>query len=204
MYGICVKDSTVQLLADLASLPFPALENLMTEPKVVTFATYLRDGRLCLEHRSFVRADTGGPVNNGGLYTINGGIMDPSETPEEALIREFREEMLGGHHGIIDSMEELAPYCTLIGDVYDKTKDRWNRVWRIDEYDTIVEQVDDPRVLLDILCRNMEGAGIDFVYYDDLMGYIRNTMLTPVTLAILNQYPEMLPPRHSNAVNWGS
>lgn len=66
---------------------------------VVAAALVDADGRVLIAQR---------PANKsmGGLWEFPGGKVDPGETPEQALIRELREEL-----GIDTRNSCLAPYC---------------------------------------------------------------------------------------------
>jgi 8-oxo-dGTP diphosphatase len=60
----------------------------MTEPErtVVVGAALLSDGRLLAARRS-------APPELAGRWELPGGKVEPGETPEEALVRELREEL---------------------------------------------------------------------------------------------------------------
>ncbi|MGW0827978.1 (deoxy)nucleoside triphosphate pyrophosphohydrolase [Streptomyces sp. NPDC002845] len=58
----------------------------MTEPIVVVGAALLRNGRLLAARRS-------APPELAGRWELPGGKVEPGETPEQALVRELREEL---------------------------------------------------------------------------------------------------------------
>jgi 8-oxo-dGTP diphosphatase len=58
----------------------------MTEPIVVVGAALLNDGRLLAARRS-------APPELAGRWELPGGKVEPDESPEQALVRELREEL---------------------------------------------------------------------------------------------------------------
>ncbi|MET9849058.1 (deoxy)nucleoside triphosphate pyrophosphohydrolase [Streptomyces ossamyceticus] len=58
----------------------------MTEPIVVVGAALLKDGRLLAARRS-------APPELAGRWELPGGKVEPGEPPEQALVRELREEL---------------------------------------------------------------------------------------------------------------
>ncbi|MDG5805361.1 (deoxy)nucleoside triphosphate pyrophosphohydrolase [Streptomyces neyagawaensis] len=58
----------------------------MTEPIVVVGAALLKDGRLLAARRS-------APPELAGRWELPGGKVEPGESPEQALVRELREEL---------------------------------------------------------------------------------------------------------------
>ncbi len=58
----------------------------MTEPIVVVGAALLSGGRLLAARRS-------APPELAGRWELPGGKVEPGETPEQALVRELREEL---------------------------------------------------------------------------------------------------------------
>jgi 8-oxo-dGTP diphosphatase len=58
----------------------------MTEPIVVVGAALLSDGRLLAARRS-------APPELAGRWELPGGKVEPGEPPEQALVRELREEL---------------------------------------------------------------------------------------------------------------
>ena len=58
----------------------------MTARRLVVGAAVLRDGRLLAARRS-------APPETAGRWELPGGKVDPGETPDEALVREIREEL---------------------------------------------------------------------------------------------------------------
>ncbi|WP_320777256.1 (deoxy)nucleoside triphosphate pyrophosphohydrolase [Streptomyces sp. CRN 30] len=58
----------------------------MTEPIVVVGAALLDGGRLLAARRS-------APPELAGRWELPGGKVEPGETPEQALVRELREEL---------------------------------------------------------------------------------------------------------------
>ena len=64
---------------------------------VVVAAAIVRDGRVLAARRTQ-------PANVAGRWELPGGKVDPGETPEQALVRELREEL-----GIETATSCLAP-----------------------------------------------------------------------------------------------
>ncbi|MEU1416026.1 (deoxy)nucleoside triphosphate pyrophosphohydrolase [Streptomyces sp. NPDC005731] len=58
----------------------------MTQPIVVVGAALVDDGRLLAARRS-------APVELAGRWELPGGKVEPGESPEQALVRELREEL---------------------------------------------------------------------------------------------------------------
>lgn len=58
----------------------------VSEPALVVAGALVENGRLLLARRAF-------PPELAGLWELPGGKVDPGETPEDALVRELREEL---------------------------------------------------------------------------------------------------------------
>ncbi|MGB3770006.1 MAG: (deoxy)nucleoside triphosphate pyrophosphohydrolase [Rhodococcus sp. (in: high G+C Gram-positive bacteria)] len=56
------------------------------EPTIVVAGALVENGRLLLARRA-------SPPELAGLWELPGGKVDPGETPEDALVRELREEL---------------------------------------------------------------------------------------------------------------
>jgi 8-oxo-dGTP pyrophosphatase MutT (NUDIX family) len=155
---------------------------LPVKPNVVTFTTFMADGRGQYQRRGF-KTPKGADVANAGMDSINGGGIKPGETLEQALQREGREELgvdvLGAH--------------TYIGAVYDAEEGRFNLVYRIDGYDRVmVSQLTVEQAVHALT--NPEGIGRGFMYLEDLEAVIEKGLLTPISVAILKAFPQLLPP----------
>lgn len=78
----------------------------MTEPIVVVGAALLNDGRLLAARRS-------APPELAGRWELPGGKVEPGEPPEQALVRELREEL-----GVEAKSAERVPGEWAVGSGY--------------------------------------------------------------------------------------
>ncbi len=158
---------------------------LPTTLNVVTFVTYMEDGRAQLQRRGFVTPN-GKPVNNAGDDSINGGGMRTTDQIAE-VIREAKEEL---GKDLVFSADDFAK----VGDIYDPEAGRSNHVYRVVKgYDTLLKEQLTVEQAVDALT-NPEGIGRDFVWLADLQAIRGEGRLTGISEKILTKFPELLPP----------
>lgn len=159
-------------------------ETLPTTNNVVTFATYMADGRLQLQQRSYV-SPAGETVVDAGLLSINGGLMEDGESAEYELCRKVWEEL-----GITLLECDFEP----VGAIYDAENGRCNHVYRIDGYDTILRrEYSDVAKVVEILT-NPEGLGRSYMWREDWDAACASGDVTDISMAIMKAFPELLPP----------
>ncbi len=157
----------------------------MAKAKVVTFATYLQDGRIHLQRRGF-RSPRDFPVLDPGKDSINGGGMKSDDIIAE-LLREAREE-LG------KELTLTAADFAYVGEVYDPATDRLNYVFRLVKgYDTLLKEQLTVEQAVDALC-NPEGIGRSFMWLADLLAIRSGGLLTSISEKIFATFPELLSP----------
>ena len=178
---------------------------------VVTFVTYMNDGRMQLQQRSYV-SPQGNPINNPGDLSINGGGME-SDDVNENLCREAFEEL-----GVVLDKDDYQK----VGDVYDANMGRTNHVFRVDNYESlliktvllgfdysslkseaskIIFDEDDFDIFMEESLKevlepvfNPEGVGRAFFWREDLEEAIANKNFTDISVRILIAFPELMPP----------
>lgn len=149
---------------------------------VVTFVTYMADGRMQLQQRSYV-SPQGKLINNPGYLSINGGLME-SDDVEENLRREAMEEL-----GVT-----LTSEFAKVGDVYDPEAGRSNHVFRLTTgYDVLLVEQFGVAEAVKALC-SPEGLGRSFVWKGDLEAIMAANTLTGISVKILAAFPELMPP----------
>lgn len=161
---------------------------------VVTFITFADDGRFIAQVRGYV-TPAGNPVNNAGLFSINGGVMK-TDDPLMELLREIFEE-LG-----IDNVKPIY-----IGSVVDEEKGRTNHVYRVDGYDSLLARyvVNRTASALDAALEAIrillypEGLARAALWRDDLEAILAKDGLTGISKTIFEKFPEQLPPYRPKA-----
>ena len=157
----------------------------MAKAKVVTFVTYMEDGRIQLQRRGF-RSPKNAEVLDPGKDSINGGGMKSDDVIAE-LLREARQE-LG------KELTLTASDFTYVGDVYDPATDRLNYIFRLVKgYDRLLKEQLTVEQAVDALC-NPEGIGRNFMWLSDLLALRSVGLLTSISEKILATFPELLPP----------
>lgn len=151
---------------------------------VVTFATYMADGRLQLQQRGFV-SPAGKPIGNPGKLSVNGGLMESDDMHVEVQ-REIQEELGVDAEGVY------------VGVVYDADNGRCNYVFRLNGYDALLKQMAFVDDAVDALTA-VEGIGRAFVWREDLEAAIEKGMVTGISVAILRKFPELMPPARPQA-----
>lgn len=159
---------------------------LPTTRNVVTFVTYMADGRMQLQQHSYV-SPQGKLINNPGYLSINGGLME-SDNVEENLRREAMEEL---------GVTLTSQFAKKVGDVYDAEAGRSNHVFRLTTgYDTLLTEQFSVAEAVKALC-NPEGLGRSFVWRGDLEAIMAAKALTGISVKILEAFPELMPPSRS-------
>lgn len=149
-------------------------------PNIVTFLTFMADGRLQLQRRSFV-APNGKAIGNPGKDSINGGAIKDGESQIDALLREAEEEL-----GV-----DITGAFEYVGDVSDPTHKRTNHVYRVDGYDTLLKQLSVEEAVEALT--NPEGIGRNFLDKANLNALIQEGLLTDISVKILKElFPELL------------
>jgi 8-oxo-dGTP pyrophosphatase MutT (NUDIX family) len=143
---------------------------------VVTFCTYMNDGRLQLQ-----MSPTGKPIGNPGMLSINGGLMESDDELAE-LLREGREEL-----GV-----DITDFFTFIGTVYDPDNGRCNRVYYVKGYDAMLA-VRHTHIGAILALINPKGIGRAFVWKEDLEAIRTAKAITPISERILAAFPELMP-----------
>ncbi|MCA3243687.1 MAG: hypothetical protein INF43_00075 [Alphaproteobacteria bacterium] len=168
-----------------------AMAVLPTTRNVVTFCTYMEDGRMQLQRRGY-RAPNGNPIGNPGMASINGGLME-SDMIQNELCREVMEEL-----GVFIYEDD----ATHIGDVYDAEMGRSNHVFRLNKgYDTmLIEQAKGNVAWAVEKLTKPEGVGRDFnVWAEELGEMLTRGEMTPISITILQAFPELKPPPRPKA-----
>lgn len=162
---------------------------LPTTRNVVTFVTYMANGRMQLQQRSYV-SPQGKPIANPGFLSINGGLME-SDDIEAELRREALEELGIG----------IGNNFAKVGDIYDPEASRINHVFRLTSgYDTLLVENISVGVVEAVGClTNPEGLGRAYVWRGDLEAIIAAKMLTGISMRILAAFPDLLPPPRPKA-----
>jgi 8-oxo-dGTP pyrophosphatase MutT (NUDIX family) len=154
---------------------------LPTTRNVVTFVTYMANGRMQLQQRSYV-SPQGKPIANPGFLSINGGLME-SDDIEAELHREALEEL-----GI-----DIGVHFAKVGDIYDAEAGRTNHVFCLTVgYDDILQHTAEPADAIAALT-SPEGLGRAFVWREDLEAIMAAKTLTGISVRILEAYPKLLP-----------
>lgn len=167
--------------------PVPATNN------VVTFAMYRENGAMMGQMRSFV-SPQGKPIGNPGMPSMHGGMMEDYDHPfylramEMAVLREISEEF-----GVQVFFEDV----THLGDVYDADNARFNHVYRVKtSYEAALKDTyrDDIDGMLKAIF-DCEGIGrLTRLFREDLERAMEIGGITPISIAILKAFPELMPP----------
>ena len=157
-------------------------ELMQVRRDVVTFVTYMADGRMQLQQRSFVSAD-GWYINNPGYLSINGGEMESDDIHVD-LRREAMEEL-----GV-----DIGGNFSEVGVVYDPTHGRCNHVFFLTKgYDTLLAEQHGVEAAIRALC-TPEGIGRAFMWRADVEVAMAANRLTGISVKILETFPKLMPP----------